>query len=409
MLSKKISKVFEIEEQKINTEMKYHGLLQPKNSKGMRLGDGDYTGEGVSPRHPVNNSRQTSNSSDITASSIKPLPLPEVVPVNKAQPSSSQYQDSPSTLYSSMSSTGSITEDVLLAKSIKSIKLQQSDLAKHMITFDRNDPSPKSSNEDSTGSIGEDECDCPETYDESEEGSEEIEISVKSALDMAMNVVKGLLLRELLDCALPDAMDALEGSGSASSRSQPSSAGSSTSSNVSLSNSGPNSIRAGKRVRANGRNSGDTDGDESEKDHDRPKKKPGKDPHDRPTHGRLKCPFFQRQPERYTKAACRGRGFADMAKLKDHIKRVHTQPLRCSRCWLEMRSEDAYSEHLQREEACTRKAEPQDDRIRPQVLKRLDFKKSPYMRARNVEEKWNMMFSALFPDDTDIPSPCKWY
>ncbi|KAF2815387.1 uncharacterized protein BDZ99DRAFT_459271 [Mytilinidion resinicola] len=94
-----------------------------------------------------------------------------------------------------------------------------------------------------------------------------------------------------------------------------------------------------------------------------------------------------------------------MAKLKDHIKRVHTQPLRCSRCWLEMKSEEAYAEHLQQEDICKKKAEPQDDRIRPQLLNRLDFKKAPYANARNVEEKWKILFSVLFPGHTDIPSP----
>jgi hypothetical protein len=72
-----------------------------------------------------------------------------------------------------------------------------------------------------------------------------------------------------------------------------------------------------------------------------------------------------------------------------------------------MMSEDAVGEHLQQKEGCTLKAEPHDDRIRPQALKRLDVKKTPYTRARNVEEKSNMMFSVLFPGDADIPSPCK--
>jgi hypothetical protein len=75
-----------------------------------------------------------------------------------------------------------------------------------------------------------------------------------------------------------------------------------------------------------GREPGDTDDNESDKDDDRSKKKSGKDLSDPSANGRLKCPFFQRQPEKYTKAARRNRGFADMAKLKDHIKRVHTQP-----------------------------------------------------------------------------------
>jgi hypothetical protein len=243
-----------------------------------------------------------------------------------------------------------------------------------------------------------------EAAGESDEASEEYEVNVKSALDTAMNVVKNLLLRELLDYALPDAIDALEGSSS----SRSGGASSSASSSLSSSTSNFQTPQRRKRLRGNGRNPGDGDGDGNDSDDDdRPKKKSEKGSADRFPQRRLKCPFYQRQPEKYTKAACRGEGFADMAKLKDHIKRVHTQPLRCSRCWLEMKSEEAYSEHLQQEDICKKKAEPQEDRIRPQLLKRLDFKKAPYANARNVEEKWKMLFSVLFPSDTNIPSPCK--
>lgn len=237
--------------------------------------------------------------------------------------------------------------------------------------------------------------------------TEECKINLNSALDTAMNAAKGLLLRELLDCALPEATDATEGFDSLSHGSHANNANTSASSSISSCNSNSQTSQGKKRMRSNGRDPGDDDGDESDDDDDHPRKKnktgsPGQQPH-----RRLKCPFYQRQPEKYKKAACRGEGFADMAKLKDHIKRVHTQPLRCSRCWLEMKSEDAYSEHLQRKKICDMKAEPQDDRIRRQLLNRLDFKKAPYANARNIEEKWNMLFSVLFPKDLNIPSPCR--
>jgi hypothetical protein len=259
---------------------------------------------------------------------------------------------------------------------------------------------------DSSTSAAEEEIDSFfETGEESDGASEKCEAGVKSALDTAMNVVKSLLLRELLDCALPQATDTPEELGSSGSGSHTGSASSAASSSHSSRTSGSQTPQRRKRTRSNGRDPGDEDGDDSEDD-DRPKKKNEKGSPDRLPHRRLKCPFYQRQPEKYKKAACRGEGFVDMAKLKDHIKRVHMQPLRCSRCWMEMESEDAYSEHLQQEDSCKRKAEPQEDRIRPQVLKRLNFKKAPYTNARNVEEKWNMLFLVLFPDDTSIPSPC---
>jgi hypothetical protein len=241
--------------------------------------------------------------------------------------------------------------------------------------------------------------------DESEEALEECEVHVEGALSSAMNVVKNLLLRELLDYTFPDATDAVHRPGASTSGGTGSSASSSLASSSGRDSQTP---QRSKRSRGDGRDPGDGDGDgDNSDDEHRPKKKGGRGVGDQFPQRRLKCPFYQRQPEKYTKAACRGTGFADMAKLKDHIKRVHTQPLRCPRCWLKMDSDDAYHEHLQQEIICQKGSEPQEDRIRPQLLKRLDFKKAPYSNARNVEEKWKMLFSVLFPSDSTIPSPCK--
>jgi hypothetical protein len=242
-----------------------------------------------------------------------------------------------------------------------------------------------------------------EGTNESDEASEECEVHVESALSSAMNVVKNLILRELLDNTLPDAKDAVHGSSASTSGTTGSSASLSLASSSSVNSQAP---QRSKRPRGNERSSNNGNGNDSD-DEDRPKKKGDRGLADRLPRRRLKCPFYQREPERYTKAACRGTGFADMAKLKDHIKRVHTQKLRCPRCWLDMDSEEACDEHLRQKFICQRGLEPQEDGIRPQLLRRLDFKKAPYSNARNVEEKWKMLFSVLFPTDRTIPSPCK--
>jgi hypothetical protein len=260
-----------------------------------------------------------------------------------------------------------------------------------------------SASEDSRFSTDESvELSSAESANESDEASDECEVHVQDALNSAMNVVRNLLLRELLDHTLPEAADGLP----AASTSTPGSVGSSASSILASSSVNSQTHQRSKRSREGGRDPGDGNGENSD-DEDRPKKKAGGGLPDRLPHRRLKCPFYQRQPDRYNKAACRGSGFVDMAKLKDHIKRVHTQPLRCSRCWVEMECEEAYSDHLQQENICDRRPEPQDDRIRPQLLKRLDFKKVPYSNARNVEEKWRILFKVLFPEDSNTPSPCK--
>jgi hypothetical protein len=239
--------------------------------------------------------------------------------------------------------------------------------------------------------------------DESDETIEDCEVHIDDALNSAMNVVKNLLVRELLQTTLPDAMDASGGTNASSSGS----GGSSTSQSLASSSVNSQTPPKGKRSRGGGRDPSDGDGDNSDNDDDRPKKKGGQDFPDCFPRRRLKCPFYQQHPEKYNKAACRGLGFVEMGKLKDHIKRVHTQPLRCSRCWLEMKSDEAYSEHLQQESICEKASEPLEDRIRPQLLKRLDFKKAPYSNARNVEEKWRILFKVLFPNNGTIPSPCK--
>jgi hypothetical protein len=242
------------------------------------------------------------------------------------------------------------------------------------------------------------------------EAFEDCEVHVDDALSSAMGVVKHLLLRELLDHTLLDATDAFGGTNTFTSDGT----GSSTSRSFASSSVSSQTPAKGKRSRGDGRNPSDGDGDgngdgdhSDDEDDGRPKKRGGRGFPDRFPQRRLKCPFYQRHPDKYTKAACRGSGFVDMAKLKDHIKRVHTQPLRCSRCWLEMESDDAYSEHLQQESICKKATEPLEDRIRPQLLKRLEFKKAPYSNAHNVGEKWKMLYKVLFPSDDVIPSPCK--
>ncbi|KAF2655393.1 hypothetical protein K491DRAFT_630282 [Lophiostoma macrostomum CBS 122681] len=122
-------------------------------------------------------------------------------------------------------------------------------------------------------------------------------------------------------------------------------------------------------------------------------------------HQRLKCPFYQRDPEKHTRGSCRGVGFADLGKLKDHLKRVHCQPLRCTRCREEMGSDEAYAEHLQRDDICTKRPEIIDDRISAKLWLKLEFKKPPFSLHSSTEVKWRLMYKTLFPDDSEIPTP----
>lgn len=213
----------------------------------------------------------------------------------------------------------------------------------------------------------------------------------------ALNKIKELLLEELVDYATYESTDGSEGSEGSKSRkrAREASPASSISPPLQSLNQPPQ-----KRLRKSGRKAGDDGQSDDEKDETgMPPNSPGF------SLRRLRCPFNQRQPEKYERAACKGGGFANIAKLKDHIKRVHLQPLRCLRCWSEMESEDAYAIHLQAEIFCDKRQEPLDDRLPYQTLKRLDFKKAPYAKAKDPEQKWKIHYSVLFPNDTEIPSP----
>ncbi|KAF2730971.1 hypothetical protein EJ04DRAFT_22144 [Polyplosphaeria fusca] len=119
---------------------------------------------------------------------------------------------------------------------------------------------------------------------------------------------------------------------------------------------------------------------------------------------RLRCPYYQRDPEAHSRYSCRGSGFADMAKLKDHLKRAHTRPLRCTRCWENMSSSAALDAHLRAESICRNRPEPDDERICPRKLRDLNFNRSPFSSAETVEEKWQMLYKIIYPGDEDVPS-----
>ena len=157
-------------------------------------------------------------------------------------------------------------------------------------------------------------------------------VNDKSVLESALSTIKSLLLENLLDCTQLEATDATEDSPS-SSRSFSTGNGS----NMSLpqSSKGLSNNNTTKRPRGRGRNDpgdGDGDDDSSSEDDDDSRRPQKKHVFDRMPQRRLRCPFYQREPDKHTKAACRGEGFTEMGKLKDHLKRVHTQPLRCPRC-----------------------------------------------------------------------------
>lgn len=147
---------------------------------------------------------------------------------------------------------------------------------------------------------------------------------------LALSTMKSLLLQNLLDHTL---LEATEATGDSSSSSRSSSARNGTTMSTLQSSQSLVNNNTTKRSRGGGRDDpGDEDDDSSSEDDDDDRRPQKKHAFDRMSQRRLLCPFYQREPDKHTKAACRGEGFTEMGKLKDHLKRVHTQPLRCPRC-----------------------------------------------------------------------------
>ena len=88
---------------------------------------------------------------------------------------------------------------------------------------------------------------------------------------------------------------------------------------------------------------------------------------------------------------------------RDHLKRVHVQPLRCTRCWEEVQT---YDQHFREDVICSKQEEPYDRRISPLKLQEIRFNRAPFTKDQSVEEKWAILYRILFPDAAVVPSPC---
>lgn len=138
---------------------------------------------------------------------------------------------------------------------------------------------------------------------------------VRKLLSTAGDRVLNLSLRGLMDHVYAGATDALQNHGSTENESRQTRG---RQSRDSLSSSQPSeSSQQQKRVRGGDRDPGGGGDDSDDNDEDRPKKRNEKRGLGRLPSRRLKCPFYQREPDKFSGiASCRGEGFADMAKLK---------------------------------------------------------------------------------------------
>jgi len=121
------------------------------------------------------------------------------------------------------------------------------------------------------------------------------------------------------------------------------------------------------------------------------------------------CPYYKRSPEIHQKRICAGPGWSTVARIKEHLYRVHALPVQCKRFGLEFRSEKADTEleqHQRSLESCELRHEELAEGLSKEQEKMLRSKKRP-ARAQSEAEKWEGMYRILFPlaNEASIPSP----
>ncbi|KAF5614131.1 uncharacterized protein FSUBG_11 [Fusarium subglutinans] len=122
----------------------------------------------------------------------------------------------------------------------------------------------------------------------------------------------------------------------------------------------------------------------------------------------LACPFFKRNPRKYGQPkwkSCAHPGYPNMHRVKEHMFRKHSLPeYQCRRCRVDLETSEALEAHSQQLQACTPCISNQDGLSQDQV-KRMRSKKGAG-KNKSDQDKWNDVYSIVFPHDQQTPSPC---
>ncbi|KAF2109567.1 hypothetical protein BDV96DRAFT_669759 [Lophiotrema nucula] len=158
-----------------------------------------------------------------------------------------------------------------------------------------------------------------------------------------------------------------------------------------------------------GGNDPDDSGDDHDGDGSDDDDRKGKDAgfFDRASSKRLRCPFFMNDPERFgsIQACSSGLGFMDMPKLKQHLKRIHIQSSRCPRCQIELKTQGDLYVHLRTGQVCEKRDKIDDGRLSQQEWQQIESRKPSDYHLKAKEEKWALLYHALFPYRKSAPSP----
>jgi len=94
---------------------------------------------------------------------------------------------------------------------------------------------------------------------------------------------------------------------------------------------------------------------------------------------------------------------------REHLYRRHTLPkFKCYRCCQVFLDQSSFSTHLRAEERCEKGEDQIQDGLDDNQIKRLKSrKKTSGTQEMTEHDKWAVMYRIIFPDDVEIPSPCK--
>lgn len=125
---------------------------------------------------------------------------------------------------------------------------------------------------------------------------------------------------------------------------------------------------------------------------------------------RFACPYYQRsrstsQGREMINTSCVLPGFKTVARMKEHLYRCHMQPPHCVRCCEQFGNQKELDEHHLATERC-------QELLEKRVIEGMTSQQERDIRSRKAkegvnseEDKWNDVYSILFPTDSDIPSP----
>jgi hypothetical protein len=92
--------------------------------------------------------------------------------------------------------------------------------------------------------------------------------------------------------------------------------------------------------------------------------------------------------------------------FRAHIYSKHIRPSQCVRCWQTFDSSEDLVQHSRETAQCTVLAEDKADGIDTNQIAQLRSKKRRDGVISEID-RWKYMYSIVFPNDTEIPSPCK--